>query len=292
MVPTLNTGSCRHPTAKQKSGSWIGRNLAIVCLLFIPMCPRNLYRNQLGVWTIEPLVFSDGPYLRQNTADDRMFGGDEAGIWTPVGHATFTVDDVGRMVRLRDQAGHWHWGITSGFRNSRRLDVAWHSHDTIEAGQNDLLAPTMEWQMGAFWSGNYPSAICFHNNRLVLAATRSNPQSFWASQTGDYTNFGPSDANGEVLANNAIFAALNDRQINRIQWLISSQESLVAGTASGLWIVSGGDGKGAITPSTVQAQRLSGATSADIRPTSIDRSTLFVERSGRRLLALKRDTLN
>ena len=90
-----------------------------------------------------------------------MFGGDEAGIWTPVGHATFTVDDVGRMVRLRDQAGHWHWGITSGFRNNRRLDVAWHSHDTIEAGQNDLLAPTMEWQMGAFWSGNYPSAICF-----------------------------------------------------------------------------------------------------------------------------------
>ena len=253
--------------------------------------PQHLYRNQLGIWTIEAIVFSDGPYLRQNTADDRLFGGDEEGVWTPVGHTTFTVDDVGRMVRLRDQSGHWHWGITSGFRNSRRLDVAWHSHATIEAGQNDLLAPTMEWQTGAFWPGNYPSAICFHNNRLVLAATRSNPQSFWASQTGDYTNFGPSAADGEVLANNAIFAALNDRQINRIQWLISSQESLVAGTASGLWIVSGGDGKGAITPSTVQAQRLSGATSADIRPTSIDRSTLFVERSGRRLLALKRDTV-
>ena len=253
--------------------------------------PQHLYIDQSDSWTIEPIVFSDGPYLRQNTTDDLLFGGDEEGIWTPPGNAPFTTNDVGRMVRLRDQNGYWHWGVTSGFRNSRRLNVDWHSQTTTDAGQSGLLAPTTEWQLGAFWGHNYPSAICFHNNRLVLAATNANPQSFWASQTGDHTNFAPSEPSGEVLANNAIFAALNDRQINRIQWLISSQESLVAGTASGLWIVNGGEGRGAITPGTIQAQRLSGATSADIRPTSIDRSTLFVERSGRRLLALKRDTV-
>ena len=253
--------------------------------------PQHLFLNRWGNWTIEPLAFSDGPYLRQNTADDLQYGGDEEGIWTPLGHTPFTIDDVGRMIRLRDQTGTWHWGVTDGFRNYRRLDVAWHGEAAKEAARAGRMTLTLEWQMGAFWGGNYPSAICFHNNRLVLAATKTNPQSFWASQTGDYTNFGPSEGSGDVLANNAIFAALNDRQINRIQWLMSNQESLVAGTASGLWIVNGGEGKGAITPSTIQAQRLSGATSADIRPTSIDRSTLFVERSGRRLLALKRDTV-
>ena len=253
--------------------------------------PQLLSVDQEGDWHLAPLGFVDGPYLNQNSSPNQKLAVDGAGVWAPPGFTPFSRRDVGRPLRIRTRDGTWHYGIMTGYRNIRRMDVVWHSEGGQNAARNGEIELTFEWQLGAYWSNNFPTSICFHEDRLILAATRSNPQSFWASQSSDYTNFGPSDPSGVVMANNAIFAALNDRQINRIQWLISSQDSLVAGTASGLWIVNGGIGKGAIAPSTVQAQRLSGASSNDVRPTSIDRSTLFVERSGRRLLALRRDTV-
>ncbi|MEZ7198301.1 hypothetical protein [Pseudodesulfovibrio karagichevae] len=37
--------------------------------------------------------------------------------------------------------------------------------------------------------GDYPSAVCFYEQRLVLAATRTNPATLWLSRTGEFTDF-------------------------------------------------------------------------------------------------------
>ena len=44
-------------------------------------------------------------------------------------------------------------------------------------------------QPASWGEGNYPSAVCFFEQRLVLAATPDNPATLWLSRTGDYRDF-------------------------------------------------------------------------------------------------------
>jgi hypothetical protein len=41
----------------------------------------------------------------------------------------------------------------------------------------------------AWGEGDYPSAVCFYEQRLVLAATRTRPATLWLSRTGEFTDF-------------------------------------------------------------------------------------------------------
>jgi hypothetical protein len=41
----------------------------------------------------------------------------------------------------------------------------------------------------AWTEGDYPSAVCFYEQRLVLAATRTRPATLWLSRTGEFTDF-------------------------------------------------------------------------------------------------------
>lgn len=41
----------------------------------------------------------------------------------------------------------------------------------------------------AWAEGDYPSAVCFYEQRLVLAATRTSPATLWLSRTGEFTDF-------------------------------------------------------------------------------------------------------
>lgn len=51
-----------------------------------------------------------------------------------------------------------------------------------------------DFALGAFNEKNgYPCCGCFNNDRLVLAGTKSQPYTLWASKTGIYNDFGISD---------------------------------------------------------------------------------------------------
>ncbi|EGB15161.1 hypothetical protein DND132_1955 [Pseudodesulfovibrio mercurii] len=44
-------------------------------------------------------------------------------------------------------------------------------------------------QPEAWGENDYPSAVCFYEQRLVLAATRSRPATLWLSRTGEFSDF-------------------------------------------------------------------------------------------------------
>ena len=44
-------------------------------------------------------------------------------------------------------------------------------------------------EFNPFRGGNNPSLVTFHEQRLVLAATKDNPQNLYGSKTGDFSGF-------------------------------------------------------------------------------------------------------
>lgn len=67
----------------------------------------------------------------------------------------------------------------------------------IEIKGNDVLTTSYQntdFALGAFNEKNgYPRCGCFNNDRLVLAGTKTQPYTLWASKTGIYNDFGVSD---------------------------------------------------------------------------------------------------
>lgn len=97
-----------------------------------------------------------------------------------------------------------------------------------------IVSPTTTtvWAFGA-WSEQqgYPALVTYYQDRLVFANTPEQPQTEWASKTGDYHNFGVSSP---LVADDAIRQPLNARQINAIQELVP-MDQLIALTSSSSW---------------------------------------------------------
>lgn len=88
------------------------------------------------------------------------------------------------------------------------------------------------WAFGA-WSEDqgYPAVAVYFADRLVAANTPGQPQTEWASKTGDYHNFGKSSP---LVDNDSITQRLNARQINSIVELIPLDQ-LISLTTSSSW---------------------------------------------------------
>ncbi|WP_419785982.1 hypothetical protein [Pseudodesulfovibrio sp.] len=58
------------------------------------------------------------------------------------------------------------------------------SPDDWELKEMEFISPPEDWK-----EGNYPAAVCFFEQRLVLAATPERPGTLWFSRTGEMTDF-------------------------------------------------------------------------------------------------------
>ena len=240
-------------------------------------------------FSLTPIVFTEGPYLSLNLNDRHVLTVSGQFV-TATGFAPFSLGDIGRAVRVFDEASQgWFNGIISGVDSAATVAVMW---DPLLPGSSTLsLAPTGQWYLGAFWDGNYPAHVALHDDRLVFANTASNPQSFWMSVAADYLNFAPTVRGGEaVSAASAIFGTLNDASLNEIHWLAAADYSLLAATISGVWRLYSADG--ALSSSSIQARKLDAVGAAPVAPVAVGASVLYVDRSGRRVMGLSRDGLS
>lgn len=86
--------------------------------------------------------------------------------------------------------------------------------------------PTYRWSEGA-WSTRhgYPAAIEIHDQRLVVAATPTDPRTVWFSVSGDFTDFeAGTDADSSFA-----YSISGGASINRILWLQSGRDGLHIG---------------------------------------------------------------
>lgn len=144
-----------------------------------------------------------------------------------------------------------------------------------EIGSGSLNA-TAVWALGA-WNGayGYPAEVEFYADRLWFAASKVQPQTVWASRTGDYSFFGKSTP---ILDDDAITATFNARQLNTIHDLVPKQH-LLALTSGGVWKVGGTDDD-ALTPGSVSAKPQPSAGAGTLPALDVGETAVYCTHKG------------
>ena len=94
---------------------------------------------------------------------------------------------------------------------------------------NDLVKCAFSVEKG------YPSCIALRNGRLILASTKAQPQTIWASRVDRYNEFSADD-----MADSGWDLTIGANQSQKIQWLSSSKD-LIVGTDIGEWVLNDRD---------------------------------------------------
>ncbi|MFK0377843.1 hypothetical protein [Pandoraea sp. NPDC090278] len=137
---------------------------------------------------------------------------------------------------------------------------------------------TWKWAHSLFSSvEGWPEHGAFWRERLVLARRRD----IAISVSGDFENFS-SKIDGEVAADAAIRLTLNAKQINKIVWLVESEQLLV-GTDGDEWVVQPIQANQALGPGNVQAVKRTAYGSRLIQPVEASGRVLFIQASGKKL---------
>jgi len=142
------------------------------------------------------------------------------------------------------------------------------------------------------WSAtNYPTCVCFYEQRCWYAGASNAPQAIWASRTGatnyaDMRLFFNSTETGGTTGDVYDYCALNytiatDR-VNKILWL-SPGKILACGTVGGEFTITSNNLNDAITPTNVRIVRQSTYGSAAMPALRISDLVLFVQRARRKV---------
>jgi hypothetical protein len=203
----------------------------------------------------------------------------------------FASTDVGRQFRLTFSSQKV-WGTITTYSSQKTCQVNLGrmmppSPKKLDTYLNN--AKTLEWQLGAWYTANYPSCVCFHEERLVFANTLLQPQTIWCSKSADYVNFASTENDSKVLDDSAITYTISSSEVNSIVWLMSSN-ILLFGTIGGEWQVKASSINEAITPTNISiTQQTSYGSSSTVRPRKIGSSVFFCQRSGNKIRELSYD---
>lgn len=124
-------------------------------------------------------------------------------------------------------------------------------------------------------SQNYPSAVTYHQGRIIYGNTNNLPETVFTSKVGLYNNFTISTP---LVDNDAVTFTMANRQVNAIQHLMEMGKLLIFTTA-GEWAVLG-NAAGALTPSDVNPSQYSQNGSSDVPPLVASESALYVQARG------------
>ncbi len=249
---------------------------------------RLLARTSHISWTLSLFDFLDGPYQEVNTTATTLTPSafaPGAGVTVTASSTTginggqgFLATDVGRLIRVL-QTGVWGYAKITGWTSPTVVTV------TIITTWTSVAAKAT-WRLGA-WSDTtgWPQAVAFFEERLWFAGTVAQPQTKWGSVSGEFSNFAPSSAAGVVSDDSAVSFTISDAKVNAIRWL-SAGETLIAGTNSGPFEVRATTLNEAITPTNINARRVSTKKADAQAPLRIDNETIFVSRGGKQLHAL------
>lgn len=135
----------------------------------------------------------------------------------------------------------------------------------------------LRWAISA-WSDTrgHPRSVSFYEDRLWFGGCANQPQTLWASQSGDYENF-----EAGTIDSDSLNYTINSQKINPIQWMIPSKV-LIVGTTGGEFVVSATNRGEAVTPTNVKITRQTAyGTPENVRPFLIGETVVFVQRSKR-----------
>ena len=144
---------------------------------------------------------------------------------------------------------------------------------------------TKVWMEGA-WSPHrgYPRAVAYFQDRIFYAGTSHQPQTIWASVSGDYYNFEGITGVTTIQDDYAVAKTMGSSERVYIQWMEQLGTSLIVGTSSGEFSVSGSNGgDDPITANNFTIKLQTPTGDANIKPIRVGSSLLHVQRNRKRL---------
>lgn len=148
---------------------------------------------------------------------------------------------------------------------------------------NSGFGGTDVFAVGA-WSSRYgyPSEVEFYGDRLWFAGTPSDPQTIWASCTGDYPNFGRSSP---IVESDAVTFTINARQVNAVKDLVPLDNLLILTTGGEYKVTGGADD--VIGPSTIGVKNQGNAGTGSVQSKLIGESAIFIQEEGQKIRDLR-----
>lgn len=201
------------------------------------------------------------------------------------GQATYTIGThslkVGQLVDIT--------GINPALYNSTGLQITAITSTTFTvllpdnpgtwtSGGTVTISNSNYWALGA-WSATtgYPTLVVFHQQRLVAGATSSQPQNFFGSMIGTYTDMSPFDPDGTVNPDNGYNFEVSSGRADAIKWMDADQYLLI-GTGYGEYIANSAGPS--ITPTDVNVQKQTnlGASTTGLRPVLLNYRAIIPQR--------------
>ena len=245
--------------------------------------PYKLERRANTTWSLVEVAWQDGPYLSTNITATTLAPAATSGVSVTLTASSivginngrgFLTTDVGRLVRI-DNGAEWGWGII----------VEYTSTTAVKAHVKKDFAATsasVDWALGA-WSDTtgWPKTGGFFEQRLYVASNDDQPQTLWATQTGDFENFKPDDDAGTVEEDDALDFTLAADSVNEIRWLSAGEDTLAIGTSGGEWTPTASGI--VITPLDITIRRQTTHGVALTHPLRVDHVVLFVQKAKRKI---------
>jgi len=236
-------------------------------------------------WSLTEVLFTDGPFLDENTTATTMSVNTATGVGRTLtasavvginDGAGFLSTDVGRLVRAKNTDNKYAYGqITAvGSTTSATFDIL--------SSVGFPTAGTTEWRLGEWNDADgWPSVVSFIQQRLTLAATDRDPQKFWLSVSADLENFGDTDEDGDVLDDSSINYRFASRSVNNIFWIASRKKPII-GTLGGNWTLRS-EGS-VLTPTDIVADFEVSSGCARVPPVEVRSRLVFAQRQARKLV--------
>lgn len=207
-----------------------------------------------------------------------------AGPWIDSVGAFFTADHVGSVFKITDTAAvTTQYALITGIVTSSRATIFMDKTPVNTATDAD-------WEESAFSpSRGWPRSVCFFEQRLIFGGTESEPDTIYASETGDVFEFdilGQLDVStdpkaGAAVTNSDQFnATISSTEVNEIQWLASGN-SLFIGTLGGEYIARGSSG--ALGPLDISISSETTHGSAFVQPAKLENVLVFASRAANRV---------
>jgi len=178
-------------------------------------------------------------------------------------------------------AAGWTWGEILSINSVSSVEVQLMA---------DLLYsnPIHTWRLGVYSNKTgWPTCGAYHEGRFWLAGAQGNRVD--SSKSNDPFNFSPTAPDGSVADDNAISAIFNADKVNTILWLMPDYLGVVCGTQEGEWILQASSLNDPLTPTSLQAHKVTTYGSEFINPIKAPLATVFVQRYARKVMELMSD---
>lgn len=172
-------------------------------------------------------------------------------------------------------AAVWSWGFITAIVSSNEVTVL------CLGGDIPYTNPIENWQVGLYSNTTgWPTCGCYHEGRLWLSGAQ--PNRYDGSAPNDIFNMAPTAQDGTVADSNAIAEELNAKDVNAILWMQSEGQGIIAGTQAGEWLIQASALNDPLTPTSIQAHKVTSFGVENIEPKQTPLSTVFVQRYAKR----------